>query len=267
MTAVKEPPPEAGSDVVQVKVWDFPVRILHRTLVACIIVLSLTGFYIVDPFFGSSSPSGFTMGIVRLVHITAGWIFVTVLVARVYWAFAGNRWARWDQFLPIRRDRRRLIRPSIEWYLFRRLKAPPVTGHNPLAGATYLLLFGMFALEAVTGFALEALANPHGIMWDLTGWVYSVLPIPEVRLLHVLIMWLTFGFIINHVYSSWLVDKQDRSGELSSIVTGWKTLPRHRVETQDPGQDPAQAPARHWRLPLRRARDGGRDEKVTHAGR
>jgi hypothetical protein len=96
VTAVKETRPEAGSDVVQVKVWDFPVRILHWTLVACIIVLSLAGFYIIDPFFGSSSPSGFTMGIVRFVHITA--------------------------------------------------------------------------LEAVTGFALEALVNPHGLMWDLTGW-------------------------------------------------------------------------------------------------
>lgn len=92
--------------------------------------------------------------------VQVGWIFATVPVARIYWAFAGNRWARWDQFLPIRRDRRRLIRPSIEWYLFRRLKAPPVTGHNPLASATYLVLFGMFALEAITGFALEALDNP-----------------------------------------------------------------------------------------------------------
>jgi len=82
VTAVKETPPEAGSDVVQVKVWDFPVRILHWTLVACIIVLSLAGFYIIDPFFGSSSPSGFTMGTIRFAHITAGWIFATVWPAR-----------------------------------------------------------------------------------------------------------------------------------------------------------------------------------------
>jgi len=263
VTAVRENQPGTGSDVVQVKVWDFGVRMLHWTLVASIIVLSVTGFYIIDPFFGSSSPSGFTMGIVGTVHITTGWIFATVLVARVYWAFAGNRWARWDQFLPILRDRRRLIRPSIEWYLFRRLKAPPVTGHNPLAGATYLLLFVMFALETITGFALEALDNPHGLMWDLTGWVYSVLPIPEVRLFHVLVMWLTFGFIINHVYSSWLVDSQDHSGELSSIITGWKTLPRHRIETQDP----AQGLVRHWRLPSRLTRGSRKHEEMPYADR
>jgi Ni/Fe-hydrogenase 1 B-type cytochrome subunit len=218
-----------GSDITRVKVWDFPVRILHWMLVASIIVLAVTGLYIADPLFGSSSASGFTMGIVRTIHITTGWIFAAVLAARVYWAFAGNRWARWDQLLPVSRERRRQIRPTIEYYLFRRLEAPPVVGHNPLAGATYVVLFLMFALQALTGFALEALANTHGVMWAVTGWVYTVLPIPEVRLLHDLIMWLTFGFVIHHVYSALMFDKEERSGEISSMITGWKTLPRSRL--------------------------------------
>jgi Ni/Fe-hydrogenase 1 B-type cytochrome subunit len=247
--------------MVRVKVWDFPVRILHWTLAACIAVLSVTGFYIADPLFGSSSPSGYTMGIVRTIHITAGWIFVAVLAARVYWAFAGNRWARWDQLLPVSRERWRMIRPSIEYYLFRRLEPPPAVGHNPLAGATYVVLYAMFALQAITGFALEALDNPHGLMWDLTGWVYTVLPIPEVRLFHYLVMFLTFGFIIHHVYSAWLVDKGERSGEISSIITGWKNLPRSRLSPPDGGA----LPARHRILRVGRARGGGKE--VPRAGR
>jgi Ni/Fe-hydrogenase 1 B-type cytochrome subunit len=228
-------PDEHGDEeeLVRVKVWDFPVRMLHWTLVGCIIVLSVTGFYIATPLFGSSSASGYTMGIVRTIHITTGWIFATTLVARIYWAFVGNWWARWDQLLPIRRERRAKIRPSVEYYLFRKLEAPPVVGHNPLAGATYVVLFCMFILQAITGFALEALSNPHGLMWDLTGWVYSIVPIPEVRLFHYLVMFLTLGFIIHHVYSGAMVDREERSGEISSMFTGWKILPRSRVEAEE----------------------------------
>jgi Ni/Fe-hydrogenase 1 B-type cytochrome subunit len=250
-----------GSDIARVKVWDFPVRILHWMLVASIIVLSVTGLYIADPLFGSSSAAGFTMGLARTIHITAGWIFAVVLAARVYWAFAGNRWARWDQLLPVSRERRRLIRPTIKYYLFRRLDPPPVVGHNPLAGVTYVVLFLMFALQALTGFALEALANTHGVLWAVTGWVYAVLPIPEVRLLHDLVTWLTFGFVIHHVYSAWMFDKEERSGEISSMITGWKTLPRSRLAAKNGEAVPARR-----RFP----RTGGaadHGEETTRAGR
>lgn len=261
MTATEQPTTRGRDDIVRVKVWDFPVRILHWTLAASILVLSVTGFYIADPLFGSSSPSGYTMGMVRTIHLATGWIFTVVLAARIYWAFAGNRWARWDQLLPISRERRRMIRPSVEYYLFRRLEAPPVVGHNPLAGATYVVLFIMFAVQAITGFALEALANPHGLMWDLTGWVYTVLPIPEVRLLHNLIMFLTFGFIIHHVYSAWLVDKEEKSGEISSIISGWKSLPRSRLTAPDDAPPPAR------RRMLRFGRPWGGGKEASRAGR
>ncbi|MGA2037228.1 MAG: Ni/Fe-hydrogenase, b-type cytochrome subunit [Acidimicrobiales bacterium] len=227
------PSASGEEELVHVKVWDLPVRMLHWMLVACIIVLSITGFYIATPLFGSSSASGYTMGIIRTIHIATGWVFATTLVARIYWAFAGNKWARWDQLIPVSRDRLKKIRPSVEYYLFRRLEAPPVVGHNPLAGATYVVLFIMFILQAITGFALEALSNPHGLLWDLTGWVYSILPIPYVRLFHYLVMFCTFGFIIHHVYSGALVDREERSGEISSMFTGWKILPRSRVEAEE----------------------------------
>lgn len=217
--------------LVAVKVWDLPLRLMHWTLVASIIVLSGTGLYIAHPFVasGKGAATGYVMGTVRAVHIATGWIFMDVMLARLVWAFLGNRWARWDQLLPARRYRRKMIRPSVEYYMFRRLEPPPVVGHNPLAGATYLVLFSMFALQTFTGFALEALGNPHGAMWSMTGWVYRWIPTPEVRLIHYLVMWLTFGFIVHHVYSAWLVDREEHSGELSSIVTGWKSLPPERI--------------------------------------
>jgi Ni/Fe-hydrogenase 1 B-type cytochrome subunit len=221
--------------LVSVRVWDAPLRLMHWTLVVSIGVLSVTGVYLTHPFLSPATgpdvpATAFTMGTIRAVHITAGWVFTVVLLARTCWAFRGNRWARWDQLLPVSRYRRALLRPSVEYYLFRRREAPPVIGHNPLAGATYLVLFLMFAYQAFTGFALEALVNPAGLMWTLTGWIFRFVPIPDVRLSHYLVMWLTWCFIIHHVYSAWMVDREERSGEISSIISGWKSLPRSRVE-------------------------------------
>ena len=223
--------------LVRVRVWDAPLRLMHWTLVLSIGVLSVTGVYLAHPFLSPATGQGpgepataFTMGTMRAVHITAGWVFTVVLLARIGWAFRGNRWARWDQLLPVHRYRRALLRPTIEYYLFRRLEAPPVIGHNPLAGVTYVVLFLMFAYQAFTGFALEALVNPEGLMWALTGWIFRFVPIPDVRLSHWLVMWLTWGFIIHHVYSAWMVDREERCGEISGIIGGWKNLPRSRVE-------------------------------------
>jgi Ni/Fe-hydrogenase 1 B-type cytochrome subunit len=215
---------------VVVRVWDLPVRLIHWLLVATIVVLSVTGFYIGTPaLWAGSGSSAYLMGKMHAVHIGAGWAFTALLIARVAWMFLGNRWARWDQFLPLNRERLRLSRDSVAYYAFLRREPPAVIGHNPLAGLTYLVLFTMFAVQAITGFALEALEDPDGLMWRLTGWVFKVAPIPEVRLVHHLVMWLTAGFVVHHVYSSVLVDREERSGLVSSMVTGNKSIPKERM--------------------------------------
>ena len=90
--------------VVSVRVWDAPLRLMHWTLVLSIGVLSVTGVYLAHPFLSPAAGQGpgepataFTMGTMRAVHTTAGWVFTVVLLARIGWAFRGNRWARWDQ--------------------------------------------------------------------------------------------------------------------------------------------------------------------------
>ena len=224
-------PASGPEELVTVRVWDLPVRLMHWTLVASIVVLTVTGAYIADPFIiaGPGPATGFTMGTVRAVHITTGWIFTVVLLARIAWSFRGNIWARWHQFIPVARHRRKMIRPTLAYYLFFRRQPPPAVGHNPLAGMTYLVLFLMFGFQAFTGFALQALNNPNGTMAFFTKWLFRFATIPEVRLWHYIIMWMTWGFAIHHVYSAWLIDREERCGELSSMFTGWKTLPADRL--------------------------------------
>ncbi len=216
-----------GTDRVAIRVWQIPVRVIHWTLVASIVVLSLTGGYIANP--ALLPVSGIElMAYVRAVHLGVGFVFIACLVCRVIFAFTGNRYARWHQFIPMDKAYRGQIVPSFLFYTFRRREPPSVIGHNPLAGMTYLVLFGMFAVQAVTGIALDAVDGRAGWEWSATGWILQLVPLATVRLAHHVIMWMTWGFVIHHVYSSILMDHLEHCGLVSSIITGWKSIPKDR---------------------------------------
>lgn len=219
----------AHSDVVtarEVRVWELPVRVVHWVIFFSVIVLSVTGFYIGRPFLLTGSDPAFVMGWVRSIHLVTAWIMIAAVVARIIWAFTGNEWSRWDQFIPRSRERRSGGVESLKYYLFLRRDPPGEIGHNPLAGLTYTVLYVMFLVQIITGLALHGLDEPGGVLSSLTGWVFSLGSIPAVRLTHHIIMWLTWGFVVHHVYSAVLVDSAERTGIISSIFTGRKVVPK-----------------------------------------
>jgi Ni/Fe-hydrogenase 1 B-type cytochrome subunit len=221
---------DSGQEIVTVKVWDRPVRVIHWVLFAAVIVLSVTGFYIGSPYIAQGNTStGYLMGSMRFVHAVAAWVFILCVVSRIAWAFLGNRWARWDQFIPVDRGRRRWGRETLKYYVFLRKEPPPAVGHNPLAGLTYVVVYVMFLFQIVSGLALQSLSTPGSWKATAGGWLFSLMSLQTVRLLHHLVMWTTMGFVIHHVFSAILVDMEERSGLVSSIITGYKRLPRERL--------------------------------------
>ena len=215
-------------ECVTVKVWELPVRVIHWTIFLCVVVLSITGFYIATPYVRVSLEPRFLMGWMRAIHNLAAFVFIAAIIARVIWAFTGNQWARWDQFIAVSKERRANGRDGFRYYAFMTAKPPAVLGHNALAGATYLVVFAMFIAQIITGLALLSLET-EGFLASMTGWVFTVLPIPWVRFLHHLIMWLTWGFVVHHLYSAILFDTEEKTGVLSSIFTGWKRMPVDRL--------------------------------------
>lgn len=219
---------------VRVYVWQTPVRLTHWVTFSTLIVLTVTGSYIADPFL--FSPGQDTMRLVRFVHIVAAYLFVASGILRTYWLFAGNQFSRWSAFIPTnRRHLRELVRQT-HWYLFLRKDLPGILGHNALASGTYLIVFFLFFLQTITGFALVGI---HGTQpWaTLLGWLPGVLFGEQgVRLIHHLLMWAIIAFAIHHVYSALLVDHVERNGLMSSIFSGSKFVPRWRiVEARDGG--------------------------------
>lgn len=212
-----------------VYVWELPVRLVHWTIVLTLIVLSVTGYYIYAPFLGGGGGSpgadgiGFTMGWMRFVHEVAGFVFTAAVLLRVYWAFAGNRFAHWRALLPITRTQRRNLVAMVRFYVLRQRHPPPANGHNPLAAAAYLAVYGLLTLSILSGFGLFAWVSRIPVWMTLFGWTYDLLPIQQLRVLHLLLMFVFGAFTVHHVYSAVLVDLDEQNGELSSIVTGYKS--------------------------------------------
>ena len=93
-------------NVVTLRVWELPVRILHWTVFTAVAVLTFTGFYIGNPFIVGGDEDAFLMGTIRAIHLAAAWAFSVSVICRVIWAFIGNHWAKWHQFLPVHKPDR-----------------------------------------------------------------------------------------------------------------------------------------------------------------
>ena len=86
---------------IRVYVWEIPVRLTHWVTFAALVVLTVTGSYIADPFL--FTPGQETMRLVRFIHLVAAYSFLASGILRTYWLFAGNQFARWSAFIPTNR--------------------------------------------------------------------------------------------------------------------------------------------------------------------
>ena len=246
MTALTEPvgvAPAARSELPfegaegrrRLYIWQLPVRLTHWVTAGCIVVLSLTGVYIADPFL--IPPGGSVMTTVRLIHMIAAITLVASGLLRTVWLLAGNRFARWSAFFPTSRVQATEVFRQAGFYMFVRKEIPRILGHNQLAAAAYLVLWFLLLVETVTGFALDGLIGSEPGATGF-GWLRELLGPQLIRLIHHLSMWAILAIALFHVYSSVLVDHIERNGLLSSLFSGYKYVTREEiVEARDGGAE------------------------------
>jgi len=246
MTAALEaltPSQPAGVDTLheepgrrlRIYIWQIPVRATHWVTAGCIVVLSLTGGYIADPFLIPAG--GSTMMTARLIHMVAAITLLASGLVRTWWLLAGNRFSRWSAFIPTSRVQATELFRQAGFYMFLRREIPKVLGHNQLAAAAYLALFFLLLVETVTGFALDGLigSEPGATAF---GWLRELLGPQTIRLVHHLSMWAILAIALFHVYSTILVDHLERNGLVSSMFSGFKFVPRDEIiESRDGGVD------------------------------
>lgn len=222
----------------RVYVWEIPVRIFHWLNVLALIVLVLTGFLIANPpaiLSSSEATNLHSFGIVRFLHFMAAYIFFFVMILRIYWAFAGNRFANWRAFWPFTKKNWNNF-----WHVMKidvmlmNDKEEDVTkisiGHNSVAMLSYIVMFVLALVQIFTGFGLYA---------DMSSWwlpkLFSwVVPFFGgdflVRNIHHTAMWLFILFAMVHVYLVFYHDWLEGRGEVSSMFGGYKFVSEERIK-------------------------------------
>ena len=220
----------------RVYVWQLPVRLYHWANALAVLVLCVTGYLIGTPLIhppGGEASFHYAFGWVRFVHFVAAFVFFFNFLARIYWGFAGNRYAHWDNFIPLTRNRlQQQWKEAIEIFkvdIFQ-AKIQPVEsiGHNALAGWTYFTTFLAFLFQCVTGFGLYA-AMSDSWLPGMFAWVVPLMGGDfAVRQWHHLMMWFFVIFTMVHVYLVFYHDYVEGRGVISSMAGGWKFVERPR---------------------------------------
>jgi Ni/Fe-hydrogenase 1 B-type cytochrome subunit len=202
-------------------VWELPVRLTHWINVLSVLTFIVTGLYIASPYF---RPETTSMGWMRFLHFSVGYLFAFSMIVRMYWAFMGNKYAGWKVWFPFSGQPARDLKETAKYYAFMSDHPPYAAGHTAIAGVAYFVVFLMFGFQITSGFALYSIGNPGPIPEIMGGWLLGAIDMISLRVYHHLTMYFIISFFLVHLYISWWMDGVERNGIMGSIFGGYKFL-------------------------------------------
>ena len=213
----------------KVHVWPAALRFQHWANLLLIITLTLTGYYIMDPYWASDTAHdvGFLMGWIRLAHYIAGASWIVLALWRLaITVFARQRQMRWRSLWPLySKDDVKDMFATISFYLMLRKEEPAHVGHNALQQITYTGIYGLCIIQIFTGLALWGLPMQDNWFWMLLSYPVHWFGVAGIRLIHALIMFIIWAFVIIHVYLVFRADAVEGHGGLSAMISGHMWLP------------------------------------------
>jgi Ni/Fe-hydrogenase 1 B-type cytochrome subunit len=234
---IRRTPPPSG-DYQWVYLWQRPLRFMHWVAGLCLVVLAVTGLYIGRPYFLTAPEepaTGFVMGWMRFAHLVSAAVLVMTGIVRVYWLFMGNRFERLGALFPVRRrDWANLWRMVRFYLMIRPEEAPKYMGHNPLQQLSYTGIYAVTVVSVLTGFALYGQADPDGVFYAAFHWVNTTLGGAQMtRFVHHVATWVFLIFIPIHVYLAVRADHMERTGTISSIISGGRFVDASETYVDD----------------------------------
>ena len=220
----------------RVYVWELPVRLYHWVNALCVLTLCVTGYVIGKPVslpVSSEASFSYWFGWVRFIHFVSAFVFFFNFLGRIYWGFAGNRYSRWYNFIPLSPRRlKKQWREAVGVLKVDVLQArgEPIEsiGHNALAGWTYFATFLAFLFQSLTGFGMYA-AMSKATLPKLFAWVVPLMGGDfAVRQWHHAMMWFFVVFSMIHVYLVFYHDYVEGRGILSSMGGGYKFIEKRK---------------------------------------
>jgi Ni/Fe-hydrogenase 1 B-type cytochrome subunit len=218
----------SGRRLLRVFVWELPVRVFHWINALAVLVLIVTGYLIGNPPAVMSNMEAsyrYSFGLIRYIHFITAYIFVFNWVFRLYWAFVGNQYADWRNFIPTKaRYWKEIVSVLKIDVLLARHKEHLSVGHNAMAGFMYFILFLASLLITITGFGLYAQMSDWWFP-DLFAWVAQIFGDDfALRNIHHSLMWFFVLFSLIHIYLVFYHDYVEGRGEISSMGGGWKFI-------------------------------------------
>jgi Ni/Fe-hydrogenase b-type cytochrome subunit len=167
------------------------------------------------------------MGWMRFFHFAAAGLLVMTAIVRGYWLFMGNKYERLRALFPVRpRDWVNLFHMVKFYLMIRPERAPHYLGHNPLQQLSYTGVYLLGAVMVITGFAMYGQSDPNGFFYAAFNWIGTLVGgMPVVRFIHHVLTWAFLIFIPIHVYLAIRADQLERTGVISSIVSGGRFVP------------------------------------------
>jgi Ni/Fe-hydrogenase 1 B-type cytochrome subunit len=221
----------------RVYVWELPVRFYHWINALCVVILCVTGYLVGNPPVLSSSREAYQQywfGTLRFIHFVTAFVFFFNFIFRIYWGFAGNKYSRWDNFIPHKKSQFKELVTVLKVDIFQTdVRGALRIGHNALAGLTYFFTFLVFLFQSITGFALYSSMSgswfPRWFAWaiPLMGGDFAV------RQWHHMFMWFFVIFIMIHMYLVFYHDYIEGRGTTSSMVGGWKFEKEENLRQQE----------------------------------
>ncbi len=224
----------------RVYVWEIPVRVFHWITAFTMLILVITGFIIANPpalNVNVEATNSYWFGYVRAIHLITAFILVANSIFRLYWAFAGNQFANWRNFIPYTKKGvlNMLHVLKVDIFLLgekdRNLSNISI-GHNYLASFSYFIMGLLFILQFSTGFALmEDTSNwwlPDMFSWVVPFFGGDIL----VRYIHHFTTWIFMAFIVVHVYLVLFHDYVEARGETSAMISGFKFVRSERFKKE-----------------------------------
>jgi cytochrome b len=135
---------------VVIRVWDFPTRAFHWSLVACVVGLVV---------------SGKLGGAAMDWHFRFGYSVITLLMFRVIWGFVGGCWSRFASFV--------FPPHQILNYLRTGGNASQKIGHNPVGALSVFAMLGFLLLQVASGLMSDDEISASGplVRWVSGNWV------------------------------------------------------------------------------------------------
>lgn len=225
----------------RVYVWEIPVRLFHWITVLSITILIITGFIIADPPAINANVEAihsYWFGYVRAIHMITAYVLIAVVIVRIYWAFVGNQFANWRNYIPYTKKgfKNIIYVLKVDIFLMRdkEHKLSNISiGHNYFASFSYFIMFLIFIFQAITGLALMSATSA----WWFPKMFQWIVPLMggeiAVRYFHHILIWIFLAFIVIHVYLVFYHDYVEARGEASAMISGFKFIRSERVKESE----------------------------------